>query len=198
MISVARAKERNTLNQNTTKHKRRTNAARDRENDPHIAPIAIADRRHDRTCDLADRDRRSRSRSRRSRSRSRSRRYHDHVDWDRDRTDRDRDLIDCDLAFVCPDLMNFFWVLFVLWGMNDIMYSFGNRENVSNMYKMCFLRYFQEHNQTSENIFRNIFWNATKHIKIFSFPEILLHEPNAAKITMSHKFYFPCKIITLI
>ena len=59
-------------------------------------------------------------------------------------------------------------------------------ENVSNKYKMCFLRYFQEHNQTSENIFRNIFWNATKHMKIFSFPEniyfleILLHEPNAA------------------
>ena len=44
-------------------------------------------------------------------------------------------------------------------------------ENVSNKYKMCFLRYFQEHNQTSENIFRNIFWNATKYMKIFSFPE---------------------------
>ena len=106
MISVARAKERNTLNQNTTKHKRRTNAARDRENDPDIAPNAIADRDHDRNRDLADRDRRSRSQSRRSRSRSRSCRYHDHVD-------RDRDLIDCDLAFICPDLMIFFWVLFV-------------------------------------------------------------------------------------
>ena len=44
---------------------------------------------------------------------------------DRDRTDRDRDLADFDradldrdrdrdLAFVCPDLMIFFWVLFVL------------------------------------------------------------------------------------
>ena len=58
--------------------------------------------------------------------------------------------------------------------MNDIMYSFGNEkmwENVSNKYKMCFLKYFQEHNQTSENIFQNIFWNATKHMKIFSFPE---------------------------
>ena len=93
-----------------------------------------------------------RSQSRRSRSRrSRSR------------------LIDRDLAFVCLDLMIFFWVLFVFWGMNDIMYSFGNRENVSNKYKMCFLRYFQEHNQTSENIFWNIFWNATKHMKIFFF-----------------------------
>ena len=36
---------------------------------------------------------------------------------------------------------------------------------------MCFLWYFQEHNQTLENIFRNIFWNATKHMKTFSFPE---------------------------
>ena len=34
---------------------------------------------------------------------------------------------------------------------------------------MYFLWYFQEHNQTSENIFRNFFWNATKHMKIFSF-----------------------------
>ena len=36
---------------------------------------------------------------------------------------------------------------------------------------MCFLWYFQEYNQTSENIFRNFFWNATKHMKTFSFPE---------------------------
>ena len=36
---------------------------------------------------------------------------------------------------------------------------------------MCFLWYFQEYNQTSENIFRKFFWNATKHIKTFSFPE---------------------------
>ena len=35
----------------------------------------------------------------------------------------------------------------------------------------CFLYYFQQHNQTLENIFQNIFWNATKHLKIFSFPE---------------------------
>ena len=34
---------------------------------------------------------------------------------------------------------------------------------------MCFLWYFQEHNQIPENIFRNIFWNAIKHIKTFSF-----------------------------
>ena len=36
---------------------------------------------------------------------------------------------------------------------------------------MCFLYYFQKYNQTPENIFQNIFWNATKHLKIFSFPE---------------------------
>ena len=36
---------------------------------------------------------------------------------------------------------------------------------------MCFLWYFQEYNQTSENIFRKFFWNATKHVKTLSFPE---------------------------
>ena len=44
-------------------------------------------------------------------------------------------------------------------------------ENVRNKKKMCFIYYFQQHNQTLENIFQNIFWNATKHLKIFSFPE---------------------------
>ena len=49
---------------------------------------------------------------------------------------------------------------------------------------MCFLYYFQEYNQTPENIFQNIFWNATKHLKyfpfpqIFSFPENILHPTN--------------------
>ena len=36
---------------------------------------------------------------------------------------------------------------------------------------MGFLKHFQQNNQTLENIFQNIFWNATKHLKIFSFPE---------------------------
>ena len=36
---------------------------------------------------------------------------------------------------------------------------------------MGFLKYFQQHNQTLENIFQNILWNATNHLKIFSFPE---------------------------
>ena len=71
----------------------------------------------------------------------------------------------------CLDLMIFFWVLFVFWGMNDIIYSFGNRENVrkyeqqvENMFSMVFprtkpnikkyfLKYFLKCDQTHENIF---------------------------------------------
>ena len=48
------------------------------------------------------------------------------------------------------------------------------------MIKMGFLEHFQEYNQTPENIFQNIFWNATKHLKIFSFPKNILREPNTA------------------
>ena len=36
---------------------------------------------------------------------------------------------------------------------------------------MGFLEHFQEYNKTPKNIFQNIFWNATKHLKIFFFPE---------------------------
>ena len=39
------------------------------------------------------------------------------------------------------------------------------------MIKMGFLKHFQEHNQTLENIFQSIYWNTTKHLKVFSFPE---------------------------
>ena len=53
-------------------------------------------------------------------------------------------------------------------------------ENVRNMIKMGFLEHFQEYNQTPENIFQNIFWNATKHLKIFYFLENILREPNTA------------------
>ena len=59
-------------------------------------------------------------------------------------------------------------------------------ENVRNMIKMSFLEHFQEYNQTPENIFQNIFWNATKHLKIFFFseniyfPENILLESNTA------------------
>ena len=49
------------------------------------------------------------------------------------------------------------------------------------MIKMDFLEHFQQNNQTLENIFQSIFWNATKYLKIFSFlenRENILHEPN--------------------
>ena len=42
------------------------------------------------------------------------------------------------------------------------------------MIKMGFLEHFQQHNQTLENIFQIIFWDATKHLKIF------YTQPNAA------------------
>ena len=32
---------------------------------------------------------------------------------------------------------------------------------------MYFLEHFQEHNQTPENNFQNMFWNATRHLKRF-------------------------------
>ena len=75
---------------------------------------------------------------------------------------------------ISPNLMNFFFVGFcfcVYLLRNDIIYLFGSWENVRNKKKMCFLYYFQQHNQILENIFQIIFWNATKYLKIFSFPE---------------------------
>ena len=36
---------------------------------------------------------------------------------------------------------------------------------------MCFSYDFQQHNQTLKNIFQTTFYNTTKHLKIFSFPE---------------------------
>ena len=106
--------------------------------------------------------------------------WHGSADHDRDRDLRfdlramrrsSRDRADRNLAFVFPDLMIFFWILFVFWGINDIIYSFGNRENVrkceqevENVFSMVFSRtqpnirkYFLKHflkcNQTHENIF---------------------------------------------
>ena len=120
------------------------------------AQITIA-----RSADSADRDyakRRSRSHEAPT-TISPSRRLRSRLRADRDRAK-------------CPDLMIFFfWVLFVFWGMNDIIYSFGNRENVrkceqqvENVFSMVFSRtqpnirkYFLKHllkcNQTHENIF---------------------------------------------
>ena len=41
---------------------------------------------------------------------------------------------------------------------------------------MCFPYYFQQHNQTLENIFQTTFQNTTKYLKIFSFPENSISE----------------------
>ena len=79
--------------------------------------------------------------------------------------------------WIWPDLMNFFWLgfvsTFIYWEMVLYICLEAEKmwENVKNNKKMCFLYYFQQHNQTLENIFQSIFWNATKHLKIFSFLE---------------------------
>ena len=82
-----------------------------------------------------------------------------------------------------PDLMNFFfyWVLFLCLSIEKLYYIFvwklrKYEKNVRNKKKICFLYYFQQHNQTLKNIFQNIFWNATKYLKIFSFPENSISE----------------------
>ena len=67
---------------------------------------------------------------------------------------------------------------------------------------MCFLYYFQQHNQILENIFQSIFWNATRHLKIFSFPENsikyfpenILHEPNTALTTTKTLTFTLCSL----
>ena len=51
---------------------------------------------------------------------------------------------------------------------------------------MCFLWYFQQHNQTPENIFHNIFLNATKHLKIFSFPKNSI----SGKYSIFRKYFY--------
>ena len=51
---------------------------------------------------------------------------------------------------------------------------------------MCFLWYSQEHNQTPENIFQNIFWNAIKHIKTFSFPKNSIF----GKLNIFQKYFY--------
>ena len=69
---------------------------------------------------------------------------------------------------------------------NCIIYLFRSWKNIRNKKKMCFLYYFQKHNQTLENIFQSIYWNATKHLKIFSFP----------KNSISKKYLFSEKYFT--
>ena len=78
--------------------------------------------------------------------------------WHRSHWDRDWEMVG--FWWIWPDLMNFFWLGFdefdricVYLLRNGIIYLFGSWENVRNKKKMCFLYYFQQHNQTLENIF---------------------------------------------
>ena len=105
---------------------------------------------------------------------------------------------------ISPRKCDLFWVLFVFLGMNDIMYSFGNWENVrkceqqvENVFSMVFSRtqpnirkYFPKHflkcNQTHENIF---LFRKIAFLKNIYFLEILLHEPNAALVFTFFCFY---------
>ena len=67
-------------------------------------------------------------------------------------------------CWIWPGLMNFFLLGFDEFNRicvnllkNCIIYLFGSWENVRNNKKMCFPYYFQQHNQTLENIFQTIF-----------------------------------------
>ena len=67
-----------------------------------------------------------------------------------------------------------FWFLFVLSSYIEIFYyeiCLESEKMVEKMWETSRKITFSEHNQTLENIFQSIFWNATKHLKIFSFPE---------------------------
>ena len=114
--------------------------------------------------------------------------------WHRSHWVRDWEMVG--FWWIWPDLMNFFWLGFdefdricVYLLRNCIIYLFGSWENVRNKKKMCFLYYFQQHNQTLENIFQSIFWNATKHLKIFSF----LENSISRKYLFSGKYFTPTK-----
>ena len=85
-------------------------------------------------------------------------------------------------GWVLMNLMNLTGSVFIYWEIVLYICLGAEKmwENVRNNKKMCFLYYFQQHNQTPENIFQSIFWNATKYLKMFSFPENILHKPNIA------------------
>ena len=63
-----------------------------------------------------------------------------------------------------------FWFLFVLSLYIEIFYYEIFLET-EKMWEISRKIEFSEYNQTLENIFQNIFWNATKYLKIFSFFE---------------------------
>ena len=73
----------------------------------------------------------------------------------------------------CSDFcLVLFWFLFVLSLYIEIFYyeiCLEAEKMVEKMWEICKKIAFSEYNQTLENIFQNIFWNATKYLKIFSF-----------------------------
>ena len=96
--------------------------------------------------------------------------------WHQDGSDRTKIAIEKWLGF--DEFDRIWWIFFLLgfvsvfiWEMILYIYLEVEEmwENVMNKKKMCFLYYFQQHHQTLKNIFQNIFWNATKYLKIFFF-----------------------------
>ena len=81
--------------------------------------------------------------------------------WHRDGSDRTKIAIEKWLGFDEFDWIWWFffcWVLFLCLSIEKWYYIFvASWENVRNKKKMCFLYYFQQHNQTLENIFQSIF-----------------------------------------
>ena len=73
-----------------------------------------------------------------------------------------------------------FWFLFVLSLYIEIFYyeiCLETEKIVEKMWETSKKIAFSKHNQTLENIFQSIFWNVTKHLKIFS-PENILYSKN--------------------
>ena len=121
------------------------------------------------------------------------------------------------LLSIWPDLMIFFfWVLFMFlyWGMNDIIYSFGNQENVRKCdriwpdlmifffgFCLCFcieewmvlyIRLATEKMWPTSRkcVFYGVFNNTTKHQKIF-FETFFKMQPNTWKHFPFRKIAFP-------
>ena len=90
----------------------------------------------------------------------------------------------------CSDFcLVLFWFLFVLSLYIEIFYYeiFLEAEKmVEKMWETSRKIAFSEYNQTLENIFQSIFWNATKHLKIFSFLENIF----------TWKYFIPGKYFT--
>ena len=91
----------------------------------------------------------------------------------------------------CSDFwLVLFWFLFVLSLYIESFYyeiCLETEKMVEKMWETSRKITFSKHNQTLENIFQSIFWNATKHLKIFSFSENIF----------TWKYFTPGKYFTL-